>query len=96
MPLQHIVWLKKKEQCSDEQMAALLDEVVGLARVIPEISRISCGRNLTERANGYTHGLVVTLTDQQALQGYISHPSHVEVAKKLAQNAEILAMDYES
>ena len=77
-------------------MAALLDEVVGLARVIPEISRISCGRNINERANGYTHGLIVTLTDQQALQGYISHASHVEVAKKLAQNAEILAMDYES
>ena len=96
MPLQHIVWLKKKDHCTDQEMDAVLDEVAALATVISEISSISCGRNLTERANGFTHGLIVTLESPQALEVYAQHPAHVAVAKKLALHADILAMDYES
>ena len=96
MPLQHIVWLKKKSHCTDQELQVLLDAVMGLVELIPDIESISCGRNLTDRANGFTHGIIVTLTDQQALQVYASHPAHVAVAKNLGQNAEVLAMDYES
>ncbi len=94
MSLQHIVWLKKKDLCTDLYLQALLDEVAGLIELIPCIENISCGKNLTDRANGFTHGIIVTLTCHEALEAYISHPAHVSVGKKLLENADILAMDY--
>jgi hypothetical protein len=95
MPLQHIVWLKKKDACSQQQMQVLLDEVCSLANVISQIQSVSSGINITDRANGFTHGIIVTVADQQALQTYISHPAHIAIGKKLVENADILAMDYE-
>lgn len=89
MPLQHIVWLKKKDYCSQQQMQFLLDEVCSLAKVISEIQSVSSGINITDRAAGFTHGIIVTVADQQALQTYLSHPAHVAVGKKLVKNAEI-------
>lgn len=96
MSLQHIVWLKKNDHCTDHEMQVLLGEVANLTDLILNIESISCGKNITNRANGFTHGIIVTLPDQQALQGYISHPVHVNIGQKLVRNAHILAMDYES
>lgn len=96
MPLQHIVWLKKKDHCTGLEMRALLDEVASLMDLIPGIETVSHGENITDRANGFTHGLIVTLTDQQALQGYLGHPAHAVVGQKLARNADLLALDYET
>lgn len=87
---------KEKESCTDLHMQSLLAEVAKLADLIPNIENISCGRNLTDRANGFTHGIIVTLTCQDALACYINHPAHVSVGKKLNENANILAMDYET
>ena len=96
MSIQHIVLLKKKESCTDLHMQSLLAEVARLTDLIPNIENISCGINLTDRANGFTHGIIVTLTCQDALACYINHPAHVSVGKKLNENAHILAMDYET
>ena len=95
MPLQHIVWLKKKDHCTDIDMQDLLNEVCRLTDFIPNIGSITSGKNITSRANGFTHGVIVTLADQQALDAYIRHPAHLAVGKKLAAVADILAMDYQ-
>jgi redox-regulated HSP33 family molecular chaperone len=89
------VWLKKKDYCSQQQMQVLLDEVCSLANVISEIQSVNSGINITDRADGFSHGIIVTVADQRALQAYISHPAHVAVGKKLVKNADILAMDFE-
>jgi redox-regulated HSP33 family molecular chaperone len=89
------VWLKKKDYCSQQQMQVLLDEVCSLANVISEIQSVNSGINISDRADGFTHGIIVTVADQRALQAYISHPAHVAVGKKLVKNADILAMDFE-
>lgn len=96
MSIQHIVWLKKKDLCTDVHIQVLLAEVAKLADLIPNIENISCGKNLTDRANGFTHGIIVTLSCQDALAAYIGHPAHVSVGKKLIENAYILALDYET
>jgi len=89
------VWLKNKDYCSQQQMQVLLDEVCSLANVISEIQSVNSGINITDRADGFSHGIIVTVADQRALQAYISHPAHVAVGKKLVKNADILAMDFE-
>ena len=61
----------------------LVDELANLIQLIPEIECVGCGKNLTDRANGLTHGAVVTLASKDALTSYISHPAHVSIREKL-------------
>ena len=56
---------------------------------------MSFGKNFTDRANGFTHGLLVTLKDKAALEAYGPHPEHVAVAKPLKEDADLMAMDFE-
>eukprot|EP00960_Hanusia_phi_P060107 764409-Hanusia_phi.AAC.2 len=66
---------------------------------VPGIIAISFGPTFTtDRAQGFTHALVVDLKDKEALQAYGPHPEHVAVLNNdLKPNMEQppLAMDYE-
>ena len=94
--IEHMVWIKFKDGISDERKQAHLDALAGLKDRVPGIRRLSVGPNVTDRAAGYTHGLLVTLDDQAALQTYADHPEHVAVARPLREDAELMAMDIES
>lgn len=95
MPLQHIVWLRPKPGTKAEALDALLEEVRGLVGEVPGILGVSAGRNITDRAQGCTHGAVITLENAEALQPYLTHPRHQEVGGKLREAAELLVFDYE-
>ena len=96
MPVQHIVWLKFNDGVDqdriDEHMAALST----LGDQVPGITELSLGESFTDRAQGFTHGLIVTLRDKAALEGYATHPYHVEVAGALRADATLMALDYET
>jgi hypothetical protein len=95
MPVNHHVWIKFRPDVP----AAVVDEIVAELRAlrgaVPGILDLNIGRNFTDRANGYTHGLMVILQDKAALAAYAPHPAHVAVATKLRANAEVMALDYE-
>jgi hypothetical protein len=95
MAVNHLVWLKFAADVPAERVQAHLNALQGLRSQVPGVLELSLGPNFTERANGFTHGLVVTLSDKTALAGYAAHPRHVEVATALRRDAQILALDYE-
>lgn len=95
MAVNHMVWMKFRPEVSEAQIAAHLSALRTLEQRVPGVQSLNLGRNFTERANGFTHGLSVILDDKAALQGYAVHPYHVEVATLLRRDAELLAMDYE-
>lgn len=95
MAVEHMVWIKFHEGVSgariDEHMAGLL----GLKGKIPGVIDVKVGANFTDRAKGFTHGLMVKLSDRAALAAYGPHPAHQAVAKPLSADAELMAMDIE-
>lgn len=95
MPVNHLVWIKFSPDVSAERVAAHLEAVRGLAAEVPGILDLNVGANFTDRAKGFTHGLVVTLADKAALSAYAVHPRHVEVAAALRRDAELMVLDYE-
>jgi heme-degrading monooxygenase HmoA len=95
VPLEHIVWLKPKPGTAAETLDALLDEVRGLVDEVPGIIQISAGRNISDRAQGCTHGAVITLENAAALEPYLTHPRHQAVGGRLREAAELLVFDYE-
>lgn len=73
--IQHIVLLKFKPDTTDAQIDAAFGEAQQLVDAIDAVQRISLGRNRGDDSHGYTHALIVRLSDDDALTAYLSHPA---------------------
>ena len=94
MVLEHMVWLTPKAGVSDDKMEEILASIRALTH-IPGVLAISAGKNITDRANGATHGVLVTLEQAADLPTYLNHPDHQAVGVVLREHCEVLALDYE-
>ena len=94
MPLQHMVWLTPKESVRADKMEEILASIRALTH-IPGVVAISAGHNVTDRAGGATHGVLVTLESHSDLPGYLQRPDHQAVGDVLREHCEVLALDYE-
>ncbi|MHC4995354.1 MAG: Dabb family protein [Planctomycetota bacterium] len=95
MAVEHMVWIKFNEGVEQDLIDEILANLRALEGTVPAIRRLVVAENFTDRANGYTHGLIVTVADRDALPEYIEHPAHVEAATPLKANAQVMAMDIE-
>jgi hypothetical protein len=95
MAVNHMVWMKFRPEVDAARIAAHLEALRGIEGRIPGVQSLTLGRNFTDRANGFTHGLSVILDDKAALAAYGPHPYHVEVATALRRDAELLVLDFE-
>ena len=90
----HIAWMRFKEGVSDEQIEQHLAACRTLPSKIPVMIDLQCGPNFTNRAAGFTHGIVVTLPSQDAIAAYLEHPEHVKVVEPLGEDiADLQVMD---
>ena len=94
MPLLHIAWFRFKPDVSPERIERHLAACRELVGLVPAVRDLQCGPNLSNRAGGMTHGIVVSLADHAALPAYLEHPAHVPVATSLKDDiAELRVMD---
>jgi Stress responsive A/B Barrel Domain len=71
--IQHIVLLKWKPGTTDEQIDAAFGQAQQLVDDIDGVERVTLGRNRAQDDHGYTHALIVKLSDDD-LASYLSHP----------------------
>ena len=95
--IEHIVLFRWTDDASQEAIDNVLTELRKLKSKIPGIADSSCGANFSDRAKGYTHGLVVRFNDRSALEAYGPHPEHQRVVQNFINpiRADVLAFDYE-
>ncbi|MDJ1184426.1 Dabb family protein [Roseofilum casamattae] len=95
--IEHIVLFQFQPDTSPEAIAAMMQGLKGLKEKIPGIVSLSCGENFSDRARGFTHGLVIRFVDRAALEVYQPHPAHQDVINTLIKPilAKVLAMDYQ-
>jgi hypothetical protein len=95
--IEHIVLFRWTDDASQEAIDNVLTELRKLKSKIPGIADLSCGANFSDRAKGYTHGLVVRFNDRSALEAYGAHPEHQRVVQNFINpiRADVLAFDYE-
>ena len=95
--VEHIVLFRWSEDASQEAIDSVVAELRGLKSKIAGVVDLSCGVNFSDRAKGYTHGLVVRFMDRAALEAYGPHPEHQRVVQNFINpiRADILALDYE-
>lgn len=94
--VEHIVLFKWKDTATPKQIEAVMEGLNGLKDKIPGIVDLSCGKNFTDRGQGFEYGLVVRFRDRDALEAYQPHPEHQKIVQNLIQPilAGILAVDY--
>jgi hypothetical protein len=94
--VEHIVLFRWTEEASQEAIDGAVAELRRLKGKIAGIVDLSCGPNFSDRAKGYTHGLVVRFTDRAALEAYGTHPEHQRVVQNFINpiRDDILALDY--
>ncbi len=94
MPLLHIAWPRFKPEVAAERIEHHLAACRGLVGKVPAVQDLQCGPNLSDRAGGMTHGIVVTLAEYSSLAAYLDHPAHLPVATSLKGDvAELRVMD---
>jgi hypothetical protein len=94
MALEHMVWLTPKTGVGERQNGRD-PRVDSRFDSYPSVLSISAGQNVTDRANGATHGVLVTLERADDLPAYLNHPDHQAVGVVLREHCEVLALDYE-
>lgn len=95
--VEHIVLFRWQEDANADAINQAVEELRGLKGKIAEIGDLSCGENFSDRAKGYTHGLVVRFRDRAGLEVYGPHPEHQQVVQNFIKPiaADVLALDYE-
>lgn len=92
--LLHVAWLRFKPEVSAVRIQEHLAACRALPEKIPVLRSLVCGPNVSNRANGMTHGIIVEMRDLKALDEYLAHPEHVKVVTLLREDiAELLVMD---
>ena len=95
--IRHVVLWAFKDSVAPAERAAIADAVRALATTVPSLRSLEVGENVSPaRAQGYTHILLETFDDRDALAAYASHPDHLPVLARLRDAvAQLLAMDLE-
>ena len=95
--IEHIVLIRWTEGASEDAKDSAMTELRNLKDKVPGIVELSSGVNFSERAKGYTHGLVFRFKDRAAVEAYLAHPEHVRVVQKFLNpfRSDTLVFDYE-
>ena len=94
--LEHLVLFKFKQEASAPQIDEAISQLQQLPSKIDDIIELSCGKNFSDRSQGFEYGLRVLLKDNEALERYQKHESHVNVVENNVKPIleSILAVDY--
>lgn len=71
--IQHIVLLKWKADTTEAQIDDAFNQAQTLAKQIESVDRVTLGRNRAADDHGYTHAIIVKLSDDR-LESYLDNP----------------------
>ena len=95
--LKHIVLLKARAGSAD-QIEGIFRELAALVGAIPGLRDFSGGLNNSPegKAQGFTHGFVMSFDGAASRDSYVPHPDHRRVASKLGGMVEdVLVFDFD-
>lgn len=84
----HIALYHWKQGTSEEKINKALSQVTALKDKIDGIVEISCAKNESKYAEGYTHVILVRGEDAKSIADYRAHPDHVVVARLIESMEE--------
>ncbi len=95
--LRHVVLFKFKADVSKEQVQEVVAAFAALPKKIEQIKDYEAGTDVSVegKADGFTHGFVVTFADEKGREVYLPHAAHQEFVKLVGPRIEkVLVFDY--
>lgn len=95
--LRHVVLFKFKEDVTKTQVQEVVDAFAALPGKIPEIEAFEHGTDVSveNKADGFTHGFLVSFRDEKGREIYLPHPAHQEFVKLVGPRIDkVLVFDY--
>jgi Stress responsive A/B Barrel Domain len=94
MAVRHVVWMRFKDGVGKDRIDAHVAATKALLGQIPRLEAIDCGESFTDRAGGFTHCIIASLRDRDALPAYLAHPAHRSLAAALVEDtADLRVLD---
>jgi hypothetical protein len=95
--VEHLVIFKLKPETTEEQKEAAIQALRGLRGQIDGIVELTCGRNFSQRSQGFEIGLLVRFRDRAALEAYLPHPAHRGAVEQFLHpiREDVIVVDYE-
>lgn len=90
-----MVWFKFKPGVSEQRIAEYPKNLEALSNLVPGILAWHNGWNFTDRAQGFTHGLLVTFASKETLRAYAEHPQPISIATSTHRVVDVMALDFE-
>jgi lysophospholipase L1-like esterase len=95
--LRHVVIFKFKDDTTAEQTQAIVDAFAALPSKIEAIVDFEYGTDVSieGKADGFTHGFLVTFRDEAGRAAYLPHPAHQEFVQLVGPHVDkVLVFDY--
>ncbi|MGA2033032.1 MAG: Dabb family protein [Thermoguttaceae bacterium] len=95
--VRHIVLFQFKEGTTPEQVKAIENAFRALPQKIPLVAGFEWGTNMSpeNRAQGFTHGFLLTFKTPADRDAYLPHPAHKAFGKLLGPHLEkVLVFDF--
>jgi lysophospholipase L1-like esterase len=95
--LRHVVLFKFKDEVSDDAVQEVVDAFAALPDKIDTIVDYEAGTDVSveNKADGFTHGFVVSFRNEQGRDTYLPHPAHQEFVKLVGPRLDkVLVFDY--
>jgi hypothetical protein len=95
--LRHVVLFQFHEQVTPAQVDEVAKAFARLPAQIPEIVAFEWGTDVSVegKAQGFTHGFLVTFKDEAGRDVYLPHPAHQEFVKLVGPRVkDVLVFDY--
>jgi lysophospholipase L1-like esterase len=95
--LRHIVLFKFKDDVTEAQVQEVVDAFSALPKKIDAIVDFECGTDMSVegKADGFTHGFVVTFEDEAGREAYLPHAAHQEFVKLVGPRVDkVLVFDF--
>jgi hypothetical protein len=95
--LRHVVLLAFKPTSSADEIRQVEQAFAALPSQIGEIVDLEWGTDVSVegKANGFSHGVIVTFRDEAGRDAYLPHPAHVAFGQVLRPHVEkVLVLDF--
>ena len=88
MAVRHMAWIRFREGIPPARMEEHMRACRGLADSIPVVERVECGETFSNTDGVFTHGIIVSVADQERLNEYFNHPALGPVSEPLLADVD--------
>ena len=92
--LRHVLFFNFNDDLSAEHIKEIEDAFVALPSQIKEIKSFEWGTEINQKKD-FSHCFVLSFESEEALQAYIEHPAHKDLADMTSEKTQAISvMDY--